>query len=204
MDEILTDEEIVKALECCGDNDMVCHKCPLIGSDKCHCLELFALDLIHRLQDERDKLFNHSVDLQEQINTLRLEKVKQKAEIERLTKERNKYIIELEDVESANDYANKFLDEYKAKNAELQKQVDELKELNSKYLDSIESVQAGRCRLRCELTKQAVKAEVPLAIQRFINQLDIDGIVKYGSDLYEKLKETKKFVLKRYYGVEVK
>lgn len=37
---------------------------------------------------------------------------------------------------------------------------DEIKRLkaeNEKYLDSIESVQAGRCRLRCQLTEQAVK-----------------------------------------------
>lgn len=37
---------------------------------------------------------------------------------------------------------------------------DEIKQLkaeNEKYLDSIESVQAGRCRLRCQLTEQAVK-----------------------------------------------
>lgn len=60
--------------------------------------------------------------------------------------------------------AMEWLDELKERNealrkenAELQKQVDELKELNARYLDSIESVQAGRCRLRCELTQQAVK-----------------------------------------------
>ena len=35
--------------------------------------------------------------------------------------------------------------------------INELESENEKYLDSIESVQAGRCRLRCPLTEQAVK-----------------------------------------------
>lgn len=36
-------------------------------------------------------------------------------------------------------------------------EIERLKAENKKYLDSIESVQAGRCRLRCPLTEQAVK-----------------------------------------------
>ena len=36
-------------------------------------------------------------------------------------------------------------------------EIERLKAENEKYLDSIESVQAGRCRLRCQLTEQAVK-----------------------------------------------
>lgn len=41
-------------------------------------------------------------------------------------------------------------DRYKA-------EIERLKAENEKLLDSIESVQAGRCRLRCPLTEQAVK-----------------------------------------------
>lgn len=40
---------------------------------------------------------------------------------------------------------------------EQEKEIERLKAENEKYLDSIESVQAGRCRLRCQLTEQAVK-----------------------------------------------
>ena len=40
---------------------------------------------------------------------------------------------------------------------EQEKKIERLKAENEKYLDSIESVQAGRCRLRCQLTEQAVK-----------------------------------------------
>lgn len=42
------------------------------------------------------------------------------------------------------------ISEYKA-------EIERLKAENKKLLDSIESVQAGRCRLRCPLTEQAVK-----------------------------------------------
>lgn len=41
--------------------------------------------------------------------------------------------------------------------SEQEKEIKRLKAENKKYLDSIESVQAGRCCLICPLTEQAVK-----------------------------------------------
>lgn len=41
--------------------------------------------------------------------------------------------------------------------SEYKAEIERLKAENEKLLDSIESVQAGRCRLRCPLTEQAVK-----------------------------------------------
>lgn len=41
--------------------------------------------------------------------------------------------------------------------SEYRAEIERLKAENKKLLDSIESVQAGRCRLRCPLTEQAVK-----------------------------------------------
>lgn len=41
--------------------------------------------------------------------------------------------------------------------SEYKAEIERLKAKNEKLLDSIESVQAGRCRLRCPLTEQAVK-----------------------------------------------
>ena len=69
-------------------------------------------------------------------------------------------------------------------------------------------------KLRCEectynekdikrIMAETQKDAAPLAINRFINQLHIDGVVKDGSELYDELLEVKRFVLKRYYGVEV-
>ncbi len=64
-------------------------------------------------------------------------------EIERLTEENDH--LDMVAKQALADYQN------------AQVQVDELKVRNEKYLESIESVQAGRCRFRCELTQQAVK-----------------------------------------------
>lgn len=75
------DNEIIKALECClsgKDYDTACMKCPIepiCESDDI--LFKYALDLINRLQDEKQALINGQETLQ---NTI----VEQKAEIERL------------------------------------------------------------------------------------------------------------------------
>lgn len=58
-DKKLTDNEIVKALECCiGDTDgKDCFGCPLYEIDDCQAhLNLAALDLINRLQAEKQNL----------------------------------------------------------------------------------------------------------------------------------------------------
>ena len=102
-------------------------------------------------------------------------KTEAKAEIERLTE----YNANL------NGMCLEFID----KNAELQKQVDELKELNAKYLDSIESVQAGRCRFRCELTEQAVKDTAKEILD------DFDKHCVYSKDYTD--------FMRKEYGVEV-
>ena len=178
----LTDEEIIKAyFEDC--NEEFCFNCPL-GETDC-CAEI--LDLIHRLQSENEslkkqidelpkprkkilanKVYSDSTlkkwskeDLIEHIRILEhnwscaeenlnnsvknSEKIfyEQKAEIERLTEE--------------NEYVDMVAKQALTDCEKLQIQVDELEKLNAKYLDSIESVQAGRCRFRCELTQQAVK-----------------------------------------------
>ena len=77
----MTDNEIIKALECCG-KAYSCEKCALITwlDKKRDCIgEILvnALDLINRLQDEKQALINGQETLQ---NTI----VDQKAEIERL------------------------------------------------------------------------------------------------------------------------
>lgn len=72
----MTDEQIVKALECCGNMNECKKECPLDdlgGIDKCiHTLMLNALDLIKRQQAEIEKLnkvkvFNFTVSGTEEI-----------------------------------------------------------------------------------------------------------------------------------------
>ena len=80
----MTDNEIIKVLECCG-KEYSCEKCALNTwlDKKRDCIGAIlvnALDLINRLQDEKQALINGQETLQ---NTI----VEQKAEIERLQKE---------------------------------------------------------------------------------------------------------------------
>ena len=51
----MTDEQIIKALRCCGMRD--CGKCPYVGFTKeCSNLSILALDLINRLKVQNNKL----------------------------------------------------------------------------------------------------------------------------------------------------
>ena len=77
----MTDKEIVKALECCIVYEN-CEGCPCAEDNSQDCLKATcknSLDLINRLQDEREALINGQETLQKTI-------VEQKAEIERLQK----------------------------------------------------------------------------------------------------------------------
>lgn len=59
--------------------------------------------------------------------------------------------------ETINDIAVALVQEGYDNISEYKAEIERLKAENEKLLDSIESVQAGRCRLRCPLTEQAVK-----------------------------------------------
>ena len=59
--------------------------------------------------------------------------------------------------ETINDIAVALVKEGYGDISEYKAEIERLKAENEKLLDSIESVQAGRCRLRCPLTEQAVK-----------------------------------------------
>ena len=76
----LTDEEIVKAFECCTHEDILCDECP-IGSSRCYPGGINAmalgLDLIKRQKAD--------LEFAKNINHLQIEELQsQKAEIERL------------------------------------------------------------------------------------------------------------------------
>jgi chromosome segregation ATPase len=133
----LTDEEIVKALECCGELDN-CFDCPIMVEMKRRnfiCREV-VLDLIHRLQAQNAEYERKLTDGElvskewhdEQVGHAELVIEEQKAEIERLKEDRNQLAL-------CNKGLQDGINEYQAdnaelgrKNAELQKQVDELKD----------------------------------------------------------------------------
>lgn len=71
-------------------------------------------------------------------------------------------------------------------------EIERLKAVNEKLLDSVESVQAGRCCLRCELTKQAVRELADRVKMAFYYEFDeiIPSIISDKID--ELLKEYEK------------
>ena len=142
----LTDDEIVKALECCAVEPCEdCDNCPRFTKEKlCHKANAKqSLDLIHRLQSEnaeKDKKIEYYKDREKSfvnaVEKLKKEKSELKAEIERLT-EKNESLEE----------RNRILKKYKSmwaeldtKNTELQKQTNELKEQRDVFKRLFESV----------------------------------------------------------------
>lgn len=93
----LTDNEIVKALECCTTNGATCKECPaFVKVDRSNCKKYFrgALDLINRLQAEIEKWQGGYMTQKQEIANLEIELKAMrgaansyKAENERLTKE---------------------------------------------------------------------------------------------------------------------
>ena len=53
----MTDNKIIKALECCKNDGIICYECPYKKTNGCmEKLSADALDLINRLQAENEKL----------------------------------------------------------------------------------------------------------------------------------------------------
>ena len=83
----MTDNEIIKALECCRDCN--CKECPCcrIIDGGTHCTEIDEeqiLDLINRLKAENEALINGQETLQKYIS-------EKNAEVEKLTKENEQF-----------------------------------------------------------------------------------------------------------------
>ena len=107
----MTDNEIIKVLECCG-KEYSCEKCALNTwlDKKRDCIGAIlvnALDLINRLQDEKQALINGQETLQ---NTI----VEQKAEIDRLKHRKTELQIRNQELQHEKSEAIKeFIDELK-------------------------------------------------------------------------------------------
>lgn len=86
----MTDNDIKKALECCGNQIACTDGCPLDdlgGIDKCvHTLLLNALDLINRQQAEIEKLNVELVGMRGACESYKMHYDNAQAEIERLKK----------------------------------------------------------------------------------------------------------------------
>lgn len=140
----LTDEEIVKALECCssGQTGEACKKCPLRGICVCNsnAIEVYALDLIHRLQSEIETLKSNK------FASWKVKFFKAQEEIERLTEENSQLESSAACERVVNRQMKAMLDNFhecdkllRKENAELQKQVDELTDKLGKVLLGIKA-----------------------------------------------------------------
>ena len=171
----LTDEEIVKALECCNKtyNDMnrhSCDTCPYKEIEPCGKAQMIdCLNLIHRLKGENASLkakYVKMLDLNEKTIA------KQKAEIEQLTKENKNLSIKVWNYEQPARtplYSSESMvhcnlvtcyDEnydLKAKNAELQKQIDELKVENTELHKERTTLIAGSILKQQDIAKDTAK-----------------------------------------------
>lgn len=179
MEKMLTDEEIVKALEACM-NGKGCEVCPYFekGIDCIRRSEKDTLDLIHR----------------------------QKAEIERLT-EREKFLenawkTSLEHTKTV----ERGLNASEARNAELQKQVDELKAENQRlrtencYWEDVEGLheEVNELTARLKQSEEDYKHGYEKAVK--------DTAKEILTALYHRDEmgfDVIKWFAKAYYGVEV-
>ena len=112
-DKNLTDNEIIKALECCTTNGASCKDCPaFLKVDRSNCKKYFrgALDLINRLKEEIERLkdisdnktkellrYNASIEeLHKKIETAKAEAYKEC--IEKAKKELAPFVVNVSDV----------------------------------------------------------------------------------------------------------
>ena len=119
----LTDEEIVKALECCSCD--VCSNCCLYGKggmDECTSkLAKNAFELVNRLRSENEELNKDYIELDIECRELRTELEKELNEHEEFTKKAKAEIERLAKVEM--DLIGKIAD----KSAEIERLTRELK-----------------------------------------------------------------------------
>ena len=93
-DKKFTDEEIIKALECCAksktNGDCLSLNCPCFKNETCifvdddYGLQNLALDLITRQQTENENLKVENQSLKSAANSLKMHYEEAQAEIERL------------------------------------------------------------------------------------------------------------------------
>lgn len=200
----LTDEEIVKALECCSKSfDCNNCKCDKENNNRFICSENLlkdCLDLIHRLQDDYSNLKERYVKvlgLNEKVIA------EQKAEIERLTAEINQRREMMSRMDC--NYATEL-----QKNTELQKQVKSLTEENKELHNDNTTLIAGFILQKEQVEKDTAK-EILQGFDKWLKQAisdsydkSVSGSIRHGgrNTAFHEVKELVKKVAKEK-GVEV-
>lgn len=133
----MTDAEIMKALECCAGDDG-CDVCPMYKpSSECITeLQGKALDLINRLQSEKEALIAGQETLQKAL-------AEKNAEIERLTAEKENLRCVIEDLSNNTEQAKaeaikEFAEKVKALFADGDEVIDEIDNLAKEMVGDTE------------------------------------------------------------------
>lgn len=134
----LTDEEIVKALECCAVEPCEdCGNCPRFTKEKlCHKANAKqSLDLIHRLQSENEKLKPKKILANRVYSDATLKGWKKEDLIEQIRILEHNWAAAEEALNNSSKNAEKLLAEQKAEIERLTKKAEEAKFWENEYLE---------------------------------------------------------------------
>ena len=188
----LTDEEIIKALECCiNDEGCDCGNCPDFTKEKlCHKANAKqSLDLIHRLQEQNGKLktlVSHFEQLEKALST----------EIEQL---RSNYENLKERYVKVLDLNEKVIAEQKEI---IEKQVKIYEKLENSYGELVQknAEQKAEIERLTELQSRGGYRVAELSIENAELQKQVEELKNENAELKE---ENKQLFFKERYGVEV-
>lgn len=121
----MENNEIIKALECCGDTEDGCLHCPLLGTSAPECgmrLCRESLDLINRYEAENKSLYKINAKADEKISELRKELLKRQ-NLEESFSKTTKYFdkklaktVKLERAEAIKEFVEKLKEDLKSNN----------------------------------------------------------------------------------------
>ena len=179
----LTDEEIVKALECCSCD--VCSNCCLYGKggmDECTSkLAKNAFELVNRLRSENEELNKDYIELDIECRELRTELEKELNEHEEFAKKANAEIERLtEELDLANETIDRNNKRYERVSIERQKALDRVDFLEDALLDKIRRNEELITAIK-QAEQQAVKDTAKELIEEIDNVKEIfpNDIVGY-------------------------
>ena len=136
----LTDEEIVKALECCAVEPCEdCGNCPRFTKEKlCHKANAKqSLDLIHRLQSENEKLKPKKILANRVYSDATLKGWKKEDLIEQIRILEHNWAAAEETLNNSSKNAEKLLAEQKAEIERLTRELDDTISMNEMYVEKV-------------------------------------------------------------------
>ena len=170
----MKDEQIIKALECCADDSVIrCEECPYgVSIFSCRQMQLRkdALDLINRLQDEKEGLINGQISLQKALR-------QKEAELENITEKFNCQQTVYADLSNIIKEKNAEIEKLKTDNSSMQSTLAKMSMgVEEAKADAIKEF-AERLKARAKETV-VYKNELCAMGTPFVIVKDIDNLVK--------------------------